>query len=357
MTQDGVPMWDDPNESPVVRQLLRAGRADYADYDVEQGLARHLANLQAGTPLPAWAVQSAATQVSRVAVTSILGWLIPPAVGLVALGGWLYFQQTQPTVPTLSKPVAAVAAAETRPQPASVSSVTAEPASVVPREDVVASADTDAVASAESSKRYGRSARVSAARHGGQGRSRSDRGDYRQTSASTRNGGAHPSPDRAVPAASAASGESQATAAKPASAASKPAEAREPSAAAEAKPEQQLASAPQQPNRASTRDNAKADPEADTRLEREMQMLAVAQRMLNEDPERALRLAQQGEQEFPRTMFTAERKQIALLAMVKLGRVDEARKQAKPFLRAYPNAPWSARLREALATGRVAATP
>jgi hypothetical protein len=84
-----------------------------------------------------------------------------------------------------------------------------------------------------------------------------------------------------------------------------------------------------------------------------MQMLAVAQRILNSDPARALRLTRQGEQEFGKSMFSAERKQVSLLALVQLGRLDEARRLGVPFLRAYPKAPWSARLREALATGRL----
>jgi hypothetical protein len=75
--------------------------------------------------------------------------------------------------------------------------------------------------------------------------------------------------------------------------------------------------------------------------------------VLADDPDRSLRMARQGEREFPGSMFSAERKQIALLALVQLGRIEEARRQGVPFLRAYPNAPWSARLREALATGHV----
>jgi hypothetical protein len=93
----------------------------------------------------------------------------------------------------------------------------------------------------------------------------------------------------------------------------------------------------------------------DARLEREMQMLAVAQRVLTTDPARALRLAHQGDHEFPGSMFSAERKQVGLLALVQLGRLDEARRLGKPFLAAYPNAPWSERLRRALATGRIPA--
>jgi hypothetical protein len=93
----------------------------------------------------------------------------------------------------------------------------------------------------------------------------------------------------------------------------------------------------------------------DARLEREMQMLAVAQRVLTTDPARALRLAHQGDHEFPGSMFSAERKQVGLLALVQLGRLDEARRLGKPFLADYPNAPWSERLRRALATGRIPA--
>jgi hypothetical protein len=105
---------------------------------------------------------------------------------------------------------------------------------------------------------------------------------------------------------------------------------------------------------------AKADavhptPVDDARLEREMQMLAVAQRVLPTDPVRALRLARQGDREFAGSMFSAERKQIGLLALVQLGHLDEARRLGAPFLVAYPNAPWSERLRRALATGRIPA--
>jgi hypothetical protein len=84
-----------------------------------------------------------------------------------------------------------------------------------------------------------------------------------------------------------------------------------------------------------------------------MRMLAVAQRVLIEDPARSLRLCRQGESEFRGSMFSAERKQVALLALVQLGKVEQARREGIPFLRAFPNAPWSARLREALSAGKL----
>jgi hypothetical protein len=90
----------------------------------------------------------------------------------------------------------------------------------------------------------------------------------------------------------------------------------------------------------------------DARLEREMGMLAVAQRVLKTDPERALRLARQGEQEFAGSMFTQERQQVLLLALIELGRIDEAKRLALPYLKRYPNGPFSDRLRSALAAAK-----
>jgi hypothetical protein len=90
----------------------------------------------------------------------------------------------------------------------------------------------------------------------------------------------------------------------------------------------------------------------DARLEREMGMLAVAQRVLKSDPERALRLAQQGEKEFTRSMFTQERQQVLLLALIELGRIGEAKRLALPYLKRYPNGPFSDRLRSALAAAK-----
>jgi hypothetical protein len=91
----------------------------------------------------------------------------------------------------------------------------------------------------------------------------------------------------------------------------------------------------------------------DARLEREMRMLKVAESVLRTNPERALRLARQGEKEFPGSMFTQERQQVLLLALVELGRMDEARRLAKSYLRKYPKGPFSDRVRRALATGTV----
>jgi hypothetical protein len=84
-----------------------------------------------------------------------------------------------------------------------------------------------------------------------------------------------------------------------------------------------------------------------------MGMLSVAQRVLHTDAARTLSLARRGESEFAGSMFTQERQQLELLALVKLGRLDEAKRLARPYLARYPNGPFSDRVRRALATGRV----
>ena len=56
MTKRLMPMLDDPRESSHVRELLEAGRsAPVSDYDFEQGLRRHLSQIEAGAALPQWA--------------------------------------------------------------------------------------------------------------------------------------------------------------------------------------------------------------------------------------------------------------------------------------------------------------
>ena len=85
-----------------------------------------------------------------------------------------------------------------------------------------------------------------------------------------------------------------------------------------------------------------------------MAMLAVAQRVAA-DRSGSARSAwrARAKSEFAGSMFTQERQQVVLLALVKLGRMDEARRLAKPYLARYPHGPFSERVRHALATGKV----
>ncbi len=93
---------------------------------------------------------------------------------------------------------------------------------------------------------------------------------------------------------------------------------------AEPKEEEVAAQAPTRP------EPTPKPPVDEARLEREMGMLAMTQRVLFTDPGRALNLARQGESEFEGSMFTQERQQLLLLALVKLGRLDEAKRLARP---------------------------
>jgi hypothetical protein len=372
----GVSMWEDPEESPAVRQLLRAGRAaQYGrhaqDYDVERGLARHLANLSAGAPLPSWytgvagitaaAVTSATVQKS--ATTSFLAWLVPPIVGAGLLSAWLWVHSSEAPKPTLAAaPVGTLStvARTTTASPSRHEEPTTPAAIVAPaRRDAARVAVDDSV---DEVVREHVNARVSKSNHHVATSSHSPARARRLAASASESG-------EGAPARGAVSGgggvaTSNAPVEFGADAIMAPAvsnHAVQSSAARVASTPQPMAAAvsePEQEPRAQAKDKEAAllpapRVESESKLEREMQMLAVAQRVLVDDPSRALRLTRQGEQEFGKSMFSAERKQVSLLALVQLGRLDEARRLGVPFLRAYPKAPWSARLREALSTGQL----
>jgi hypothetical protein len=88
---------------------------------------------------------------------------------------------------------------------------------------------------------------------------------------------------------------------------------------------------------------------ADSRLALEMAMLVDAKRALGSDPARALALSLRAQREFGSSLFAEEREHVLLLALVALGRVDEARRAAAPYLRAHPDSPFARRVRRALA--------
>lgn len=369
----GVSMWDDPEESPAVRQLLRAGRSSQhaqnygSDYDVERGLARHLANLSAGAPMPSWytgvagatAAAATAAAVQKGATTSLLAWLVPPVVGAGLVSAWLWVHPSQPPMPTVhtQAPAAEAPANGTASDPAPSA---LPPSAAVPphRELALASDASDDLARSRSSRGNHRSVTSRAPMHRELASARphrigalegdgapSERGPFGSGNGVARGSAPIDVTADAVVAPVVSSNASRASAASEA-----PRSASQPTAAA-VEPEQQPRAEAQAKEPAAPAPRV----ESDSKLEREMQMLAVAQRILVSDPDRALRLTRQGEQEFGKSMFSAERKQVSLLALVQLGRLDEARRVGVPFLRAYPKAPWSARLREALSTGRLPA--
>lgn len=361
---DDMSMWDDPQESSALRQLLRAGRVENSDYDVDRGLARHLAQLQAGTPLPAWAVQ---TTLQKSASWSILAWLLPPVISAGVVGAWLTIRPADAPpvslVPALPPPAAAPASTTTI---APASALKAAAAVVQVQEPTGAAAAVVPSLAAESggqdlrepndhhaalTRASRQPARVVSTRRSRSARSE-DATPYTTvttvtTVQSTRDASGIGSGAGLSTANTKATADESATMVaskkvEPTVAVQEPvpAPAEETKAKAERRNKEEEGV-------------AKVDEVSGARLEREMRMLAVAQRVLAEDPARSLRLCRQGESEFRGSMFSAERKQVALLALVQLGKVEQARREGIPFLRAYPNAPWSARLREALSTGRV----
>jgi hypothetical protein len=327
---DDLPMYDDPSQPAFVRDLLQAGRRASSDYDVERGLARHLA-ATAGMPI-----------VSAAAKSSFPAWLgyvaLPLAAASVAGVLWVFSASPKPTGPAPARESAGAPVQAVRAQDAPAVDTQREPDdSDAP--GLAPQRRSPRPASRPATSHAARTPRSPASSHAA-----FEPAPASQPSAAVA-GGADPvsAPDIVLPSGNPYLGDSASATAAPVARRDSAAPERDQEAPAEApaaEPAAKAAAAPQ--------------PVVDeSRLEREMQMLAVTQRVLASDPQRALRLSQQGEREFPGTMFSAERRQLGLLALVKLGRLDEARRAGRPFLARYPKAPWSERLRLALATGQV----
>ena len=80
---------------------------------------------------------------------------------------------------------------------------------------------------------------------------------------------------------------------------------------------------------------------------REIQEVAEAQRLLTSDPARALALVQASEARTPSGYLREERRYVGVMALFRLGKLDEARTEAARFLADYPDGPYSARVRAA----------
>ncbi len=339
MNNNETPMWDDPAESASVRELLQTGRRAQVDYDASLGLARHVALVAAGASLPYWAKGAAAASASK-----IVAWVAVPVVAATVAATVWFSQQTKPEpVATHSSTVEQAPQLAAAPAVASVvveatpSLAVAQPAASSER---MASGARHKPARASSKPAYAEAAygaKVLDKRSG--------------TGLGTSAGRPSSSVAVALPSVGEATPQEVSAPSLTASSARVMTRAAEPIQPVAAVDEERATQpAPAAQGVAKTVGRAQLD---DGRLEREMQMLAVAQRVLREDPARALRLAHQGEHEFAGSMFSAERQQVAVLALVRLGRLDEARRIGKAFLSKYPNAPWSQRLRHALATGRI----
>ena len=80
---------------------------------------------------------------------------------------------------------------------------------------------------------------------------------------------------------------------------------------------------------------------------REIQEVASAQRLLASDPAQALSLVRSGEARYSSGYLREERRYVGVVALFKLGRLDEARAEAARFVSDYPDGPFTARVRAA----------
>jgi hypothetical protein len=80
---------------------------------------------------------------------------------------------------------------------------------------------------------------------------------------------------------------------------------------------------------------------------REAKLVQSARQALDTEPGRALRLTETIAKQFPRGQLVEERRAIAIQALAKLGRTEQARKQAEAFLKRYGRGPHAASVRRA----------
>ena len=345
MTRRLTPMIDDPETEPAVRDLLQAGREHaVADYDFEAGLKRHMAVIAAGTPMPDWAkgletsgtgagTGTATTAATGAGASAALGgvvWLVVPVVTAAVVAAAMWARNAEPVAPT-GATAPAVGVHPVQPSGSSANVPEAAPAREQKALLEPELAEAEAVLPSEPAVQVVR-ARANRASTGSKVRV----ADAKATRSGT---------PRISGASRSSSGELFSTA--------------RPAVATSAEPTE-LAPSEQPVREAPAREQASSEPTPkpparldDARLEREMGMLAVAQRVIHTDPGRTLSLVRQSAREFGDTMFAPERGQLELLALVKLGKLDEAKRLARPYLARYPNGPFSDRVRRALASGRV----
>lgn len=288
--------------------LLEAGRNEPAlHYDVELGLARHHDWLRSEAPMPEWASASAGLA-SRsfvgVAVKTLVSTVL---VGTVAVAGWQARSWLQPSAAPVSAPSSVVESAQPAPPSPASDVETAQAPKPIPVPD-------HALPEVAAKRKPVRIERRAA----------------RPSQAAKELAAAHAVREEA-PVAPLASVPNELDKAEPAT-------------------DRGIAAAPAHlPSRAAP--EARAEPERKAQAPddlAEMQQVATAEQLLERSPARALALVRQGDKRFARGYFQQERAYIAIMALIKLGRLDEARAQAASFARQFPALPYGARIRSAL---------
>jgi hypothetical protein len=333
-----VPLVEDSSQPSYIRELLVTGRdVGAGGYDVDRGLATHLARIDAGAPLPDWAksLQPSGAGAAAAAGSSIVGWVAAPLVagvaGLMVAAAVLWTRPEvtpvlvgqQPRTNAVATPVAESSAPMQALAPRTAARAVPPEVALVPElAPVMVHAKHRAVEQAS-------------------------KADAIKTDAAK---AVAPTATPVVAAVPAATQKPTPDLFQTAHAAPKPSPAAQAATTLSPAREQAVAATQQAAARPVAPAPAAQD---DSLLEREMGMIAMAQRVLQTEPAHALKLARQGEAEFRGSMFTQERQQLLLLALVKLGRIDEAKQLAKPYLARFPHGPFSDRVRLALATGKV----
>lgn len=322
--REDLRMVDDLDQSVEVRSLLRAGiDEDVSGYDFSKGLAAHMAAVAALPP----AVQAPhapidAATVAGISGKTLLAWIgVPVASATVVAALWLG-ASSEPQIKHANKPVAQAPAPQSKAHGVSnaapIGAPSAETAQVVEKTTATP--------------------RVS------------ERAETRRTLRAQRNAAAIVVDHKAhhVDVSAASTDDTAAVQATEARSAANDEVQAQPTAAQREEATRQAAQQAEQERQA--REEARRV--AEERLKREMAQLMQAKQALNSNAARALSLAQAGEQEFRNSMFSEERQHVLLLALIKLGRVEEAERRAQPFLAAHPDSPFARRIRNALQTAK-----
>ncbi|AKV00250.1 hypothetical protein AKJ09_06913 [Labilithrix luteola] len=89
-----------------------------------------------------------------------------------------------------------------------------------------------------------------------------------------------------------------------------------------------------------------AAPEADSTPSDELALLEEASRALDATPQKTLALTEVHMKHFQAPKFAQERERLAVVALVRLGRLDDARRRANAFEATYPESAHLTRVRE-----------
>jgi hypothetical protein len=286
-----------PKRSTAAQALLEAGREHPPlRYDVEAGLARHQQHVQDAAPMPPWASARGALPGSALTWRIVKLLIAGAVVGPLVVAVWPARERPAPRVPERATAPAA------------------PPAMGV----------ADAVAAPARSELDPRARAPETPARGGRLANGSTRRAEPRASAT-------PVPTEATPAVRSAA--SVAEAGQSGVPAANSFDDRAPQTGPVRRPLPGR-KAPEQKSESRDRD--------------EVRELALAERLLTSEPQRALALARAGDARFPNGYLRQERAYVAIMALIELGALEQARAEAERFFAHYSNTPYGAQIRRAL---------